>query len=203
MGPEATSAPFFLFFMEQFAVAGLGNPGKEYEHTRHNAGFLVADKIADIFSFGVFSSWKKEIESVSKEIWGKKIWLLKPVTYMNNSGEPLKKFSDFHGLKAENIILIFDDVSLEFGKIRLRKNGSAGGHNGVKSVIENFGTQEIKRVKIGIGPVPAGPDMKDFVLGRFSRQEETALNEILERAAGACEKAIREGVEKAMNAFNS
>ncbi|MEW5950896.1 MAG: aminoacyl-tRNA hydrolase [Elusimicrobia bacterium] len=188
--------------MSALAFAGLGNPGKEYRNTRHNAGFLAADMLAEKMSFPAFSIWKKEIAFSCGEYKDKKIFILKPLTYMNNSGEPLKKFASFHSLSAQDITVIFDDVSMDFGKIRIRSSGSAGGHNGMKSVIENFSTDKIKRIKIGIGPLPEKINLKDFVLSGFSFNEEKKLGEILNKAASACQAIAELGIERAMNGYN-
>ncbi len=185
-----------------FAFAGLGNPGREYEKTRHNAGFMAADELSLRLETGPFSIWKKEIAFCRKELNGIKIFILKPMTYMNNSGEPLKKFASFHGFGIEDIMVIFDDISMDFGKLRIRKDGSAGGHNGMKSVIENFGSQSVKRLKIGIGPAVTGPGLKDFVLSNFSKEESLKLPEILKKAADACIFSLAEGIENAMNRYN-
>ncbi len=188
--------------MDNFAIAGLGNPGKEYERTRHNIGFLAVEHLSNVLGFGNFSLWKKEIEFSCGIFAGKKIWLLKPLSYMNNSGAPLKKFLDFYKIDYPNLLIIFDDISIDLGNIRIRKCGSAGGHNGVKSIIEHFSTDCIKRIKIGVGPVPAKFDLKNFVLGNFDRQQCEYINGVLEKSSMACKKILEEDIEKAMNLFN-
>lgn len=188
--------------MDNFAIAGLGNPGKEYERTRHNVGFLAVDYLSNSLGLEKFSLWKKEVEFSCGTFAGKKIWLLKPLLYMNNSGVPLKRFLDFHKIDYLNLLIIFDDISLDFGNIRIRKCGSAGGHNGVKSIIEHFSTDCIKRIKIGVGPILDKSDLKDFVLGNFDRQQWDAINTVLEKSSMACKKILEEGIEKAMNSFN-
>jgi len=188
--------------MKKIIIAGLGNPGPEYERTRHNMGFLVADKIREKAGFPEFQSWKRDLEFTSGEYAGWKVYLAKPRSYMNNSGVPLRKFSDFHEVKTEHVLVCFDDVSLEFGKIRIRKRGSSGGHNGMQSVIDNFSSREISRIRLGIGPKNAPPDLKDFVLSKFGRGESAGLEEFVSRGAEACFCLLETDAESAMNKYN-
>lgn len=185
-----------------FAFVGLGNPGSEYEETRHNVGFKVVEQLQIKLGLEPFSLWKKEIAFSHGQLNGIKIFVLKPMTYMNNSGEILKKFASFHGFGVDEIMVIFDDISLNFGKLRIKKDGSAGGHNGMKSVIEHFGSQSINRLKIGVGPIAYGCELKDFVLSKFSKEEKLKLPEILKRSADACICRLNEGIENAMNRYN-
>lgn len=186
-----------------YVIVGLGNPGKEYDMTRHNIGFEVIDYLADKYNIKInklkFKSLYGEIN-----ISGEKVYLVKPQTYMNLSGEAIREFSSFYKIPSENIIVINDDISLETGKIRLRRKGSAGGHNGIKSIIYQLQTDVFPRIKMGVGsPMHEDYDLADYVLGRFSKDEIPVLEDAIIRAAKAAEEIVCRGMESAMNKYSS
>lgn len=185
-----------------FAVVGLGNPGKNYEGTRHNVGFDAIDLLAYRNNIKIN---KIKFKSVYGEgiIGNNKVILLKPQTYMNNSGMAVLDLYTFYKLPIENIIVIVDDIDIEFGTIRVKAKGSAGSHNGMKSIIYHLQSDKFPRVKIGVGQKKEGQDLADFVLSRFSREERDKIDLAIEKAALAVETIITDGVEKAMNQFNS
>lgn len=187
---------------EIWLVAGLGNPGAEYEKTRHNAGFMAADKLA--IKHGVLFN-KHKFGSVYGEIKldGKRVFILKPQTYMNNSGTAVSAIAKFYKIPAENIIIMFDDISLDVGKLRIRRSGTHGGHNGIKDIIELMGTNDIKRIKIGVGErTNRDYDLKDWVLGKFPEEQQEQLDKAHDNAAAAAEEIICRGVDSAMNKYN-
>ncbi|MGQ9856012.1 MAG: aminoacyl-tRNA hydrolase [Fervidobacterium sp.] len=171
-------------------IIGLGNPGEKYENTRHNVGFMVLDKLS--------KSWKRGPNYLYSDIniFGEKVRLVKPTTYMNLSGEVFKY------LPHDDIIVVYDDLDLPLGRIRIRKNGSAGGHNGIKSIISYIG-QDFPRIRIGIGPKPQDIDAADYVLSNFSPEEFEKLEKVIEMTINAIESVISEGIDKAMNKYNS
>lgn len=185
-----------------FAVVGLGNPGKNYEGTRHNVGFDAIDLLAYRNNIKIN---KIKFKSVYGEgiIGNNKVILLKPQTYMNNSGMAVLDLYNFYKLPIENIIVVVDDIDIEFGTIRVKAKGSAGSHNGMKSIIYHLQSEKFPRVKIGVGQKKEGQDLADFVLSRFSREERDKIDLAIEKAALAVETIITAGVEKAMNQFNS
>ena len=183
-----------------YLIAGLGNPGREYEMTRHNIGFHTIDYIADKYGIKVKKLKFKALYGEGM-IEGEKVLLIKPQTYMNNSGESLYDFVNFFKVPVENLIVISDDVSLETGRIRVRPKGSDGGHNGLKSIIYMLQSDAFPRVKMGVG-APAH-DMVNHVLGRFTREEVPVMEDAIERAIGAVEEIICRGVPSAMNRFNA
>ncbi len=176
-----------------YLIVCLGNPGKDYDHTRHNVGFRVGDVLVKTLSLEKKGEKFKSILYVSKHIF-----LIKPQTYMNLSGEAVQAVSQFYKIPVGQIIVIYDDVDLPFGDVRIRKQGSAGTHNGMKSIIQTIGTGEFPRLRIGVGPKPPGWDLSDFVLSKFTGDEEKLLPEILEKSARAVEVLISDGIEKAM-----
>lgn len=182
-----------------FLIVGLGNPGREYENTRHNIGFDAIDVIADKYNIEVS---RIKFKGVYGEgfVNGEKVILLKPTTYMNLSGESVREVMDFYKLSEEDILVIYDDVSLDVGRIRIREKGSAGGHNGIKSIIANIGTDVFSRIKVGVGK-PQG-DLVKHVLGAFSKEDREGLNKVLEVVAMASETIIKEDAKEAMNKFN-
>lgn len=186
-----------------YLIVGLGNPGKQYENTRHNVGFDAVDLLVD--EYRVPSSGKQHKAMYGKGvIAGQKVILAKPLTYMNLSGESVRALVDYYKINPEEeLIVIYDDISLEPGKIRIRKKGSAGGHNGIKNIIAQLGTQNFQRIKVGVGEKPKGWDLADYVLGRFSKEEEPVVREALEKAAKACSEIITEDVTSAMNKYNN
>lgn len=185
-----------------YIIAGLGNPGAKYEMTRHNAGFLAIDMLA--------MKQNKEIKRLKfhaltcdAEIEGKKCLLIKPQTFMNNSGEAIGEAAKFYKIPPQNIIVLSDDISLDVGKIRIRRKGSAGGHNGLKSIIAHLGSEDFPRVKIGVGKKPnAYMDLADWVLGRFPKELEPQLKEALENADGAISLIVQDKFDRAMNLYN-
>ena len=182
-------------------IAGLGNPGKEYENTRHNAGFLVLDTLAQ--KLGADLSERKHRALCGKAvIGGQKVILLKPQTYMNSSGESIRAAADYYKVPPEDILVVYDDISLAPGQLRIRAKGSAGGHNGIKSIIAHFGTQEFPRVKVGIGEKPPRMDLADYVLGHFSSGEKKIMEEAAKEAADAICEIVNVGIEQAMNDHN-
>lgn len=186
-----------------YIIAGLGNPGREYENTRHNAGFASLDALAK--RHGIELTTRKFQALVgSGYIDGQKVLLVKPQTYMNLSGESLRAACDFFKVDPEQeLIVIYDDISLAPGQVRVRKKGSAGGHNGIKSIIAQLGTQNFLRVKVGVGEKPAGWDLADYVLGHFSKEEQEVMEEAFSRAADAAADLLTEDVERVMNQYNA
>lgn len=184
-----------------YIIVGLGNPSREYAATRHNIGFDAVTRIADDNNFSL--DFKKHKAICGKGyIAGQKVLLAQPQTYMNLSGESVRELMDYYKVSEEEIIIIYDDISLDTGQLRVRPKGSAGGHNGIKSIIQHMGTQEFPRIRIGVGDKPRGWDLADYVLSRFSKEEEPCIREALEEASKACELIITEGVEAAMNRYN-
>ena len=184
-----------------YIIVGLGNPSKQYEGTRHNAGFMTLDVLADRYNIDI--SEKKHKALCGKGvIEGNKVVLLKPQTFMNLSGESVRAAADFYKVAPEEIIVIYDDISLEPGQLRVRKKGSAGGHNGLKNIIAHLGTQDFPRIRVGVGEKPAGMDLADYVLGRFSKGERELLEEAFKEGARAAVAILCDGIESAMNQFN-
>ena len=174
-----------------FIIAGLGNPSSKYEKTRHNAGFDVIDRLADKYNIRVTEKKHKALCGTGI-IEGQKALLAKPQTFMNLSGESIGAILHFYKLEPEtNLIVIYDDISLSPGKLRIRKKGSAGGHNGIKSIISHAGTQEFLRIKIGVGEKPQGSDLADYVLGRFSKEDRELAEEAFEKACDAAALMVK------------
>ena len=182
-----------------FLIVGLGNPGKEYENTRHNIGFDAIDKIAEKYNIELN---RIKFKSVYGEgfIGGEKVILLKPTTYMNLSGESLRAIMDFYKLSNEDVLVLYDDISLEVGIIRIREKGSAGGHNGIKSIIAHLGSDIFSRIKIGVGQPKS--DLVNHVLGKFSKEEREVLEETLKAVVDSVEVIIKTDTKEAMNRFN-
>ncbi|MBQ9989445.1 MAG: aminoacyl-tRNA hydrolase [Lachnospiraceae bacterium] len=185
-----------------YIIVGLGNPTKEYENTRHNIGFAVIDKLADTFSIDVLE--KKHKALIGKGVIdGKKVILAKPQTYMNLSGESIRALVDYYKIEEEQeLIVIYDDISLDVGQLRIRKKGSAGGHNGIKSILAHLGHDVFPRIKVGVGDKPKGYDLADYVLGRFSREEAVIMEETAETAVRAIREIIAGNIDGAMNTYN-
>jgi PTH1 family peptidyl-tRNA hydrolase len=179
-------------------VAGLGNPGAEYAATRHNIGFMVADQLAA----QVGSTWEDKTGRFGALVtkYGH-CWLMKPMTYMNRSGESVQKVADFCKIAPQEILIVLDDLALPLGRIRIRKSGGTGGHNGVESIIAQFGTEEIPRLRIGIGAAARDGGV-DYVLGRFFEEEKPLVRSTIDRAVEAVKCAIDNGLVSAMNTFN-
>ena len=184
-----------------YIIAGLGNPGGKYENTRHNVGFHVIDTLAD--RMGIRVDEKKHFALCGKGILaGERVVLLKPQTYMNNSGQSLRAAADFYKVEPEQIIVISDDIDLEQGQLRIRLKGSAGGHNGLKSIIQHLGAQDFPRVRVGIGGKPEGWDLADYVLGQLKGNDAETMQTAYHTAADAVEVMISEGGDIAMNRYN-
>ena len=186
-----------------FIIAGLGNPTLQYEGTRHNVGFDVIDMLADRYNISV--DGRKGRALVGKGIIeGQKVLLVKPQTYMNLSGESLRELVNYYKLDPESeLIVVFDDISLEPGNIRIRKKGSAGGHNGIKNIIAMTGTQNFMRIKVGVGEKPKGWDLSDYGLGHFSTEDRAKVEEAIGHAMDATVLMMQGEVDKAMNDYNS
>ena len=185
-----------------FCIVGLGNPEKKYENTRHNIGFDVIDAIAEKYSIAVRERGFRALFGKGA-IEGQRVILLKPQTYMNLSGESVRSLVDYFKIDEEQeLIIIYDDVSLDIGQLRIRKKGSAGGHNGIKNIIAHLGHQVFPRIKVGVGEKPKGYDLADYVLGRFGKEEKELMQDGYKKAAEAAEMLVRGEMEAAMNAFN-
>lgn len=183
-------------------IAGLGNPTKEYENTRHNIGFMAVDALADKYDIRVMDCRHRALLGKGM-IGGTKVVLVKPLTYMNLSGEAIRAVVDYYKVDAASeLIVIYDDISLDVGQLRIRKKGSAGGHNGIKNIIANLGDDTFLRIKIGVGEKPKGYDLADYVLGHFNREEQEIMAESLEKVDGAVSLMIEGGVDMAMNQYN-
>ena len=186
----------------EYIIAGLGNPGAKYEMTRHNAGFLALDLYAVKNNADIK---KLKYHSLVREVTvsGKRCLLMKPQTFMNNSGEAIGEAAKFYKIPPERVIVISDDTTLDLGKIRIRRKGSAGGHNGLKSIIAHLGSEDFPRVKIGVGKKPdAYTDLADWVLARFPKESEADLKNALENALSAVELIVAGETDKAMNLYN-
>lgn len=185
-----------------FIIVGLGNPTLQYAGTRHNAGFDVIDVLADKYNISVDSRKNRAFAGMGM-IRGQKVILAKPQTYMNLSGESVRGFVEYYKVaKEDELLVVYDDVSLDMGQLRIRKKGSAGGHNGIKNIIANLGTEVFPRIKVGVGEKPKGYDLADYVLGHFSRAERELMAEGYEKAVSAIESILDDGIEAAMNVYN-
>ncbi len=186
----------------QWLVVGLGNPGVKYESTRHNMGFLVVDKLAQNeklkFNKLRFKAW-----TAAWEVGGEKVLLMKPQTYMNLSGEAVGQAARFYKIPADHVLVISDDIALPAGKLRIRAGGSAGGHNGLKNIIQHLGTDRFPRIKVGVGsPQQAEHDIADWVTGKPMGEDQKVIIEALDKAVAAIPVLIEQGVDRAMNRFN-
>lgn len=185
-----------------YAIVGLGNPTKEYENTRHNVGFMCIDTLAEAHDIRIIEHKHKALVGKGY-IDGQKVILVKPLTYMNNSGESVREVMDFYKLDPESeLLIIYDDIDLDVGKLRIRPKGSAGGHNGIKSIIQHAGTQNFSRIRVGVGAKPEGGDLVNHVLGHFAGDDKKAIEEARKTVAEAARVIITDGVDKAMNKFN-
>jgi PTH1 family peptidyl-tRNA hydrolase len=186
-----------------YIIAGLGNPTKEYENTRHNIGFMAIDYLADKYGISLLECKHKALMGKGV-INGNKVVLVKPLTYMNLSGEAIRSIIDYYKVdETEELIVIYDDISLDVGQLRIRKKGSAGGHNGIKNIIAHLGHDTFKRIKIGVGEKPKGYDLADYVLGHFTGDELKIMNESFKDVDGAVNLMLEGEVDKAMNDFNA
>jgi PTH1 family peptidyl-tRNA hydrolase len=185
-----------------FIIVGLGNPTKEYEGTRHNVGFEVIDRIADKYNISV-TDRKSRAFCGKGIIAGQKVLLVKPQTYMNLSGESVRGLVDYYKIDEESeLLVIFDDISLDVGQLRIRKKGSAGGHNGIKNIIAHLGTNVFQRIKVGVGEKPKEYDLADYVLGHFSKAEQEVMEDGYKDAIQAVELILQGDIDGAMNQFN-
>lgn len=185
-----------------YLIAGLGNPSKTYEGTRHNVGFSMIDALADAFQIDVTTKKHKAIVGRGV-IEGMKVILAKPQTYMNLSGESIREIADFYKIDPENMIIIYDDINLDVGRLRIRKKGSAGGHNGIKNIIAHLGTDVFPRIKVGVGEKPQGWDLADYVLSKYSKEEQQALREASDDVIGAVKLMVMDNIDAAMNQYNA
>ena len=185
-----------------YLVVGLGNPGKQYEATRHNMGFDTVDRLVE--DYNVPQGGVKFNAMYGKTmIGGEKVILMKPLSFMNLSGGPVREMANYFKIDPESeLIVIYDDIDLEPGQLRIRKQGSAGGHNGIKNIILHLGTQVFPRVRVGVGEKPEGYDLADYVLGHFQGDEKKLMEEAYDRAAAAVAEILTDGPDKAMNDFN-
>lgn len=186
-----------------YIIVGLGNPERKYDGTRHNIGFSALTVLAD--TYGISMDIRKHKAICGKGvIEGQKVLLAMPQTYMNLSGESVRELVDYYKIDPEEeLIVIYDDINLAPGKLRIRPKGSAGGHNGIKNIIAHLGTQIFPRIRVGVGEKPKGWDLADYVLGRFSREEEPVIREALEKTTKACCEIITADVTSAMNKYNN
>lgn len=188
-----------LFIM--YIIVGLGNPTDKYQATRHNIGWDAITRISD--DYGISLDMKKHKAICGKgSIAGEKVVLAQPMTYMNLSGESVRELMDFYKVSPEEVIVIYDDISLEVGQLRLRTKGSAGGHNGIKSIISHMGTDEFPRIKVGVGDKPKGWDLADYVLSRFQAEEQATMRDALKDTSEAVKTILTDGMNVAMNQYN-
>lgn len=185
-----------------FIIVGLGNPTAEYEGTRHNVGFAVIDAIADKYNISV-TERKNRAFCGKGIVEGQKVLLVKPQTYMNLSGESVRSALDFYKVDPETeLLVIYDDVSLDVGQLRIRKKGSAGGHNGIKNIIQHLGNDVFLRIKVGVGEKPKDYDLADYVLGHFSKADQEQMEEGYQNAVAATGLLVQGETEQAMNVYN-
>lgn len=183
-------------------IVGLGNPGEKYENTRHNVGFMVVDELAERESKPIQRLKFKALTN-TLTISGEKVLVMKPVTYMNLSGEAVRQAMDFYKIQPEHILVISDDTALAVGRLRIRAKGSAGGHNGLKNIIQHLGTDQFPRLRVGVGEKPHPDyDMADWVLGTFQGEDKKAIDATVKRAADAVECILAQGLDRGMGKFN-
>lgn len=183
-------------------IVGLGNPGEKYENTRHNVGFMVVDELAERESKPIQRLKFKALTN-TLTISGEKVLVMKPVTYMNLSGEAVRQAMDFYKIPPEHILVISDDTALAVGRLRIRAKGSAGGHNGLKNIIQHLGTDQFPRLRVGVGEKPHPDyDMADWVLGTFQGEDKKAIDATVKRAADAVECILAQGLDRGMGKFN-
>ena len=184
-----------------YLIVGLGNPENEYAHTRHNMGFDTINEIAKKNNINITKTKFKSLYETSI-IQGEKVILLKPQTFMNLSGESVKEVVDFYNIEPEKVIVIYDDIDIEKGHIKIRKKGGAGSHNGMKSVVQELGTTDFARIRVGIGQPEFKSDMINYVIGKVPKEEQEILHQGVKKAAEAVEEILKNGIDIAMNKFN-
>lgn len=185
-----------------YIIAGLGNPKKEYDHTRHNIGFAFIDELAKQYDISVMDVKQKALTGKGM-IEGQKVILVKPLTFMNLSGESIRPLMEYYKLDPETeLIVVSDDITLSPGSIRIRKKGSAGGHNGLKNIIAQLGTEKFVRIRLGVGEKPKGYDLADYVLGHFSKEEQPLMEEGVQKAIEALKLILADDTDQAMNIYN-
>lgn len=184
-----------------FVIVGLGNPGREYRETRHNIGFMVIDRLCKVIGISLSRVQSKALVGIGV-LEGQKVILAKPQTYMNNSGQSVGGLVRFYKAPIEHLMVTYDDLDLPLGTIRLRSSGGSAGQKGMGSIIQQLATQDIARMRLGIGRPPGQMDPSDYVLHPFSKQEQPMLEQVLDRAEGAVREFIRQGVDSAMNLYN-
>jgi len=184
-------------------IVGLGNPGSEYRDTRHNVGFMVADALVD--RWRVSDQWREKFDAllIKTMVGEESVILAKPLTFMNLSGQAVQALAGFYKIELADIFVVTDDVALPLGRLRARREGGAGGHNGLKSIIQSLGTQAFARMRVGVGRGDDRRDLADHVLGRFGADERETVSAAVLRAADATEMFLSEGIERVMNAFNA
>jgi len=188
----------------KLCFAGLGNPGEKYSNTRHNVGFIAIDKISSYLGIKKFNSFKdNNLLWAETAFKNKRIYLVKPYNYMNNSGIPLKTFCSYKNISVDEVVLIYDDIDTELGRLRIKKSGSSGGHRGVESVINAFNTTDIKRIRIGIGPKPSDKDLSSYVLSCFRDKEILLLNNVIDKLPEILESIIERGIDYTISRYNS
>ena len=183
-------------------IVGLGNPGDKYFETKHNVGFMLVDQMAKSLNLTFSHDKIFQADIASTFLNGEKVYFVKPTTFMNESGKAVHALLTYYGLDIEDLLVIYDDLDMEVGKIRLRAKGSAGGHNGIKSIISHLGTNVFPRIKVGVGEKPSGYDLADYVLGHFSKDDRAKMQEGYIRAMHAAEMLVAGDVEQAMNEYN-
>lgn len=184
-----------------YIIVGLGNPGKKYEHTRHNAGFDVLDILAEEYDIKIDKIKHKALIGEGR-IGSEKVVLVKPQTYMNLSGESVQSVFQFYKVDMDHLILVYDDIDLDIGKLRIRKKGSAGSHNGMKSIIKCLGSQDFPRIRVGVSKPEPNGDLADFVLSRVPKDQSDDMRSGLEKAVKTVEEIIRTDIDMAMNKYN-
>ena len=184
-------------------IVGLGNPGSEYRETRHNVGFMVADALVD--RWRVSDQWREKFEAllIKTTVGEESVILAKPLTFMNLSGQAVAGLAGFYKIEPADVFIVTDDVALPVGRLRARREGGAGGHNGLKSIIQSFGTQAFPRMRVGVGRGDSRRDLADHVLGRFEADERDIVSAAVLRAADATEVFVSDGIERVMNVFNA
>ncbi|WP_010094870.1 aminoacyl-tRNA hydrolase [Ornithinibacillus scapharcae] len=183
-------------------IVGLGNPGKKYQSTRHNIGFMVIDELLSRHNLKLDKDKFKGKYTIAT-IHGEKVLLLEPQTYMNLSGESLRPLMDYYDVAVEDVLVVYDELDLPTGKIRLRQKGGHGGHNGIRSIITHLGTKDFKRIRLGVGRPTSSIPVVDYVLGDFAKAEQELVQESIAKAADACENWLEKSFDKVMNDFNA